>query len=221
MAIAMRIRVGILLVGLIVAAAAVTRADRREGSPNRSSFTVFPTQIGDWRGKDQAPLTKEVLAVLGASDYLTRVYQTPDRAVIGLYIGYWNSQRQGDTIHSPLNCLPGAGWQPVDHGIVQLTSQAEAGAGSGRINRYIIQKGLDRQLVLYWYQSHGRIVASEYWGKFYLVADAVRLNRTDGSIVRVIAPIDGNTREAEDRAQAVALRFVQVLRPQLGGFIPA
>jgi EpsI family protein len=221
MAHTMRVRVAILLTLFVVAAAAVTRADRREEAPVRTSFDAFPMQIADWRGSAQAPLSKQVLAVLGASDYVTRIYQTPDRAAIGLYIGYWNSQRQGDTIHSPLNCLPGAGWQPVDHGVLQLRSPAEAGPGAGGINRYIIQKGLDRQLVLYWYQSHGRIVASEYWGKFYLVADAVRLNRTDGSIVRVIAPIEGNTREAEARAEAVALRFVRVLLPQLNGFIPA
>jgi EpsI family protein len=218
---AMRVRVAVLLIGFVVAAAAVTRADRREDAPNRMAFKAFPMQIADWRGTAQPPLSQQVLAVLGATDYVTRIYQTPDRSIVGLYVGYWNSQRQGDTIHSPLNCLPGAGWEFVNHGVLQLTGASMAGPGSGGINRYIIQKGLDRQLVLYWYQSHGRIVASEYWGKFYLVADAVRLNRTDGSIVRVIAPIAGNTREAEARAEAVALRFVQVLLPQLNGFIPA
>jgi len=221
MATAMPVRIAILLVALIVSATAVARADRREEAPSRMAFNAFPMQIADWRGIEQPPLTKQVLAVLGASDYVTRIYRTPERSIVGLYIGYWNSQRQGDTIHSPLNCLPGAGWEPVNHGELQLTSRAEAGRGSGGVNRYIIQKGLERQLVLYWYQSHGRIVASEYWGKFYLVADAVRLNRTDGSIVRVIAPIRGTDADAEKRAEAVALSFVHLLLPQLGGFIPA
>jgi EpsI family protein len=84
----------------------------------------------------------------------------------------------------------------------------------------VIQKGLDRQLVLYWYQSHGRVVASEYWSKFYLVTDAVRLNRTDGAIVRVIAPIAGDAADAEMQAERTARRFAQALFPHLEAFLP-
>ena len=87
-------------------------------------------------------------------------------------------------------------------------------------NRYVIQKGHDRILVLYWFQSHGRIVASEYWSKFYLVTDAVRLDRTDGAIVRLTAPIAGPGPEAEARAQSDALAFAGVLLPQLDAFLP-
>ncbi len=86
------------------------------------------------------------------------------------------------------------------------------------VNRYIIQKGLDRQLVLYWYQAHGRVVASEYWGKFYLIADAVRLNRTDAALVRVIVPIVGD--QGEQRAETLGVRFVQTLFPALINFLP-
>ncbi len=88
------------------------------------------------------------------------------------------------------------------------------------VNRVVIQKGLDRQLVFYWYQSHGRIVGSEYWSKFYLVKDAVRLNRTDGAIVRVIAPIAGETAAAEQQAQGEAVQFIKLLLPRLDGFLP-
>ena len=83
-----------------------------------------------------------------------------------------------------------------------------------------MQKGLERQLILYWYQSNGRIVASEYWSKFYLVADAVRFNRTDGAIVRIVAPITGTGREAEANAERVALRFINELLPKLDAFLP-
>jgi EpsI family protein len=96
-----------------------------------------------------------------------------------------------------------------------------AGSKDQTINRVIIQNGLDRQFVLYWYQSHGRIVASEYWSKFYLVADAMRLNRTDGSIVRVVTPIRGEGEEAEQRAETEALRFVREMFPLLNDYLPS
>jgi EpsI family protein len=157
--------------------------------------------------------------VLGVDDYLTRIYFTEGRREgAGLYIGYYQSQRQGDTMHSPLNCLPGAGWEPVSRSTLHVnvsTPLKEIG-----INRYLIQKGLDRQLVLYWYQSHGRVVASEYWGKFYLIKDAVQLNRTDGSMVRVIVPVSSEA-GGEQHAEEVAVRFVQTIFPQLAEFLPS
>ena len=88
------------------------------------------------------------------------------------------------------------------------------------INRYLIRKGLDKQMVLYWYQAHNRVVASEYWGKFYLIADAVRMNRTDGSLVRVIAPISSEE-NGESTAEATAVRFVKSMFPILSNFLPA
>ena len=133
-------------------------------------------------------------------------------------IGYWQSQKQGDTIHSPQNCLPGAGWLPVSQG--QLTMPRPGGEGTISVNRYVIQKGLDRQMVLYWYQSHGRIVASEYWGKVFLVTDAVRLNRTDGAVIRVITPIIGDGSGAEAAAETRAAGFTRDLLPLLDQFLP-
>ena len=110
---------------------------------------------------------------------------------VGLYVGYHDSQRQGDTIHSPLNCLPGAGWQPLEQGriTVSVRDHGTARPAPIEVNRVVIGKGLDRQLVLYWYQSHRRVVASEYWGKVYTVLDAMRYNRTDAAMVRVITPV--------------------------------
>jgi EpsI family protein len=216
----MRTRVIVVLAGLLVAAGAVARADRYELPPSRLSLAVFPMEIGDWRGSQAPPFAASVLQVLGLDDYLTRTYFTPDHAGVGLYIGYWKSQRQGDTIHSPLNCLPGAGFEPVSQSIMRIPDPRNPAGPTVPINRYVVQKGLDRQLILYWYQSHGRIVASEYWSKFYLVTDAVRLNRSDGAIVRVIAPIADSTPEAEQRAERDALRFVKDLVPKLAGFLP-
>ena len=215
----MQTRIVIVLACLLATAVVVIRADRQEEVPLRASFATFPMQLGDWRGVAQPRMSEQVEKVLGADDYLTRAYFQPDRSGIGLFIGYWKSQRQGDTIHSPLNCLPGAGWQPVSSGQLTFKDPRQANGTNQTVNRVIIQKGLEKQMVLYWYQSHGRIVASEYWGRFYLMTDAMRLNRTDGSIIRVIAPV-GASPDAEVRAEQNALRFVEVLLPQLQAFLP-
>jgi EpsI family protein len=213
-------RVAVVLACLVAASIGVARADRSEEPPARTTFAHFPFQLGGWAGQQLQPFSDEILAVLGVEDYLTRAYTSASRATVGLYIGYWKSQRQGDTIHSPQNCLPGAGWESVEQGRITIPDPRAAGAAPLEINRFIIQKGLDRQVVLYWYQSHGRIVASEYWGKFYLMADAVRLNRTDGSLVRITVPVRGATPDAVNAAERAGLDFAAVLLPALHGYLP-
>ena len=138
-------------------------------------------------------------------------------------MGYYGTQRQGASIHSPLNCLPGAGWIPVEQGRLAL-NVASSPNGPRRtieVNRVVIEKGLDRQLVLYWYQSHDRVIASEYWGKIYTVVDAIRLNRTDAALVRVIAPIKSRDPGALEAAEPAASGFVEALFPQLGKYLPS
>ena len=149
----------VVFVCLAGGAGAIARAQQSETVPIRTSFAGFPMQIGEWRGVQEPPFDPDVLRVLGVSDYLTRAYFRPDKAGVGLYIGYWESQREGDTIHSPLNCLPGSGWDPVS----KTTIEVPNGIGDDRIavNRYIVRKGLESQVILYWYQSHGNVVASE------------------------------------------------------------
>jgi EpsI family protein len=214
-------RAMVVFVCLATASVAIARAERTERVPIRAPFASFPMQLQAWRGIQQAPFDDEILRMLGVDDYLTRVYVGPDRAGVGVYIGYWESQHQGDAIHSPLNCLPGAGWEPVSKQYVQV--DLDDGRPSGRrmeVNRYLVQKGLDQELVLYWYQSHGRVVASEYWGKFYLVTDAIRLHRTDAALVRVTAPLVGQGADAERTAEALAMRFVRTLVPALSSYLP-
>ena len=218
----MNLRIGILLVALLVSAGVVARADRTEPVPPRQTFDKFPMTFADWRGVQQPAFTQDILDVLGVDEYVTRAYFTTNRLEgVGLYVGYYQSQRQGDTMHSPLNCLPGAGWEPVSNGHLTMNVPGQGGATRPiEVNRYVIRKGLERQLVLYWYQAHDRIVASEYWGKFYMVADAVRLNRTDGALVRVIVPVATDDVN-EARAEASAVRFVQAMFPHLAEFLPA
>src|SRR5258708_13859235 len=180
-------------------------------------------RIGPWTGVQQPPFEPAILRVLGVDDYLTRAYFNPTRRGVGLYVGYYRSQRQGETMHSPMNWLPGAGWEPVSNRRMAVQVAGYEGRSTPSeivINRYIVQKGLERQMVLYWYQAHGRVVASEYWSKFYLIRDAIRLNRTDGAMVRVIAPVLGESAEDEARAEGLGKGFVQTLFPKLTQFLP-
>jgi EpsI family protein len=204
-----------LFVCFVLTAGIIGRASQSEEIPATTPLDQFPMRMGDWAARQLPPFEPEILAVLGVDDYLTRVYYAEPEAEVGLYVGYYRSQRQGDTIHSPLNCLPGAGWEPISKGLLTI----EVPGGSISVNRILIQKGIDRQLVLYWYQSHGRVVASEYWSKLHLIADSVRLNRTDAAMIRVMTPV-GRDKE-EQPAQDAAVRFVKVLYAELSAYLPS
>jgi EpsI family protein len=214
------IRVAVVVGLLLVSFVPVARADRAEETPLGMSFALFPMQLGEWRGIQRPPFSDSALAVLGLDDYLTRLYVQPNKLAADLYVGYWKSQRQGDTMHSPQNCLPGAGWEPVSQRLLTIKDPRNPAAPELSINRFLIQKGLERQLVLYWYQGRGRIVGSEYWSKIYLVLDAARYNRTDAAIVRVVVPVPGTTAEAEAAAEKTAIGFVNEMLPALGRFLP-
>ena len=214
-------RSAVLVACILGTAWYLTTAPGAEAVPARTSLRSFPMAIGSWHGQNQPDFTSQIVAVLGVDDYIFRTYRRDTSQTVGLYVGYHDSQRQGDTIHSPLNCLPGAGWQPASKGRALIDVRASSGAPrSIEINRYVIQRGLDRRLVLYWYQSHGRVVASEYWGKVYTVVDAVRLNRTDAALVRVMTAIPEATPEAERAAEALASEFVQSIYPLLAPYVP-
>lgn len=186
----------------------------------RESLSRLPTTLGSWTGAQAPDLDNEVLEVLGVDDYVTRVYEEAGAPVdarlpVGLYIGYYTSQRQGDTIHSPMNCLPGAGWQPVRTGTLAL----DVAGATRTVNRVVIQKGELRQVVLYWYQGRGRVVANEYWSKAYLVWDAATRRRSDGALVRVISPVaTGET--GDEAAERRVVSFAQALYPELPRFLP-
>lgn len=217
----MIMRIIVLSACLLLGAGVIATASKTELVPARAAFTGFPIRIGPWQGRNTEPFTKEVLAVLGADDYLSRTYrQGPN--VVGLYVGYYESQRQGDTIHSPLNCLPGAGWQPLSKSYLPISVVDAAGNTSEiTVNRYVIEKGLDQQVVLYWYQSHGRVVANEYRSKLYMIFDAARLNRSDAALVRVTSPRIGSGAAAESAADARAVEFVKTMFPLLANFLPS
>jgi EpsI family protein len=213
---------------LLGGAVLIASASRSEQVPPRQALASFPMDIDGWDGQQAAQFEPRVLAVLGVHEYVNRLYRNQRGQVVALYIGYYASQREGAAIHSPLNCLPGAGWEPVKRERIAIDVPSPAGADVvGRqptgsravVNRIVVQRGLDRQVVLYWYQSHNRIVASEYWGKFYAVVDAIRLNRTDAALIRVISPVvrqGGSEREAE----RVSVQFAELILPLLGEYVP-
>jgi EpsI family protein len=214
-------RAVIVAVCLFVGAVALVRASKTERVPVRESLTAFPTEFAGWEGRSLPDFDEKILAVLGVDEYLNRLYTSPGRPAVGIYVGYYQSQRQGDTMHSPLNCLPGAGWLPISQKRVEIRVSDEHGPRTILVNDFVIEKGLDRQVVLYWYQSHGRVVASEYWGKVYTVVDAVRLNRSDGALVRLVVPIAPNAPQGVETAEATAIAFAQALFPQLGRYLPS
>jgi EpsI family protein len=184
-----------------------------EPVPPSKPLATFPFDFGGWNGRD-IPLDKDILRVAAVDDYLNRVYQATGDPPVGLYVGYYKSQQTGDAIHSPKNCLPGSGWEPVSAG------RSEIALPDGKhalVNSYLIEKGLDRELVLYWYQSHGRIIASEYWAKVYMVRDALKLNRTDSTLVRVITPVG---RSSPQIAQQRAIAFAEQALVPLNRLIP-
>ena len=212
-------RAAILCLVLGATTVFLANARKSEMPVARATFATFPMQIGGWRAVVDPPIEEDILKVLGVDDYLSRAYYRANGGAVGLYMGFYASQRQGDTIHSPMNCLPGAGWEPISEGQLQIANVDGAGR-TITVNRYVIQKGLDRNLVLYWYQGRGRVVASEYWSKAFLIRDAMVANRTDGSLVRVIAPFDARDERNLALAEARAVEFVRVLFPTLGAYLP-
>jgi EpsI family protein len=153
---------------------------RRKPQPLAQPLTSIPTQIDGWSGTSGVDLSEEVQGVLKATSFLSRVYQRPGSAV-ELFIAFYAEQRAGESMHSPRVCLPGNGWEIGGYG----SEEVPVGDQRYTINRYIVEKGLERMTVLYWYQSRSGIVASEYAGKVLLIRNTIMNGATSGSIVRL------------------------------------
>jgi len=189
---------------------------RTEVIPQRLPLSSFPTQLAGWDSSEIVQ-DKQTLEVLGPGDFMERVYQDPNGKLpyVDLFLAYFPSQRAGETPHSPQHCLPGAGWNPDENVRVTLSLPGHAPFPA---NRYVISKGDQRRLVLYWFWAHDRGVASEYWAKFYLVKDAIGMNRSDGSLVRFVTPLLPG--ETPDAAQRRILPFTSSVVPMLDSYIP-
>jgi EpsI family protein len=184
----------------------------------RKSLKDFPVRIESWEqtGTDEQ-FDAETMAVLKASDYLLRNYRGQDGRTLNFYVGYYASQRDGATYHSPLNCLPGSGWVMSEPGSVTITPK---GRTPFVANKYVIQNGDHKEVLVYWYQGRGRSVASEYWGKVYTVFDSVRMRRSDGAMVRITTSISDSKPEAVQAALALAADLAAASASVLPEFIP-
>ncbi|MGH9512630.1 MAG: exosortase C-terminal domain/associated protein EpsI [Terriglobales bacterium] len=209
-------RFAIAAVILIAASVFLHARGGSETLPAHLPLSSFPATLKDWDGTDMT-IPKNSLDVLGPGDFLLRDYQNKSSAVpdVTLFVAFFPSQQAGDTIHSPKNCLPGSGWYPLESSKMNLSVP---GHEPFPVNRYIIAKGTDRELVLYWYWAHNRGVASEYWAKFYLVSDSIRLHRSDGSLVRLTTPITPD--EGAAHAQRRLVTFAETFVPVLNQYIP-
>ena len=209
---------------LVVLLAGCLTTLRLRGDQDRVPYTpplnLLPSTIGQWTAQD-IPLSSETLAILGDGRFLNRVYSDvgpegrPLATPVSLFIGYFPTQRTGQSIHSPQNCLPGAGWAFLSSKVIDLPSQ------DGRpypVGEYLIGNGEQKQVVLYWYLAHGRSIANDYKAKAYMMLDAIRWNRTDGALVRVVTPVGQNEQLAG--AQQRAIQFANQVTPLLPRFIP-
>ena len=202
---------------LLQVAAFYAIASRAERAPLISPLGLFPTAFGGWTTARDVPIEKDVQDVLKADDTLNRVYVNPSRTDYAfLFIAYFKTQRYSQAPHSPKNCLPGSGWEPVETG--RQTIEVPGWNAPIVTNRFVVQHGDDKSVVLYWYQTHNRIIASEYWAKFWLVVDSIRYRRSDTALVKIVVPVHDNDIAA---ATAMGVHFIQALFPSLLKQLPS
>jgi len=209
------IRFWVLLAVLLLAGGIVNGWERTgETHVPRHALKDFPPQLGSWHqvGADSR-FDDETERILRADDYLSRNFVSDGRTA-SFYVGYYATQRNGATYHSPLNCLPGSGWVMSD--AARITVTPVGGGAPFEANRFVVANGRDRALMIYWYQGRGRAVASEYWGKIYTVLDSMRRRRSDGAMVRVMVPIGSS----QEEAQKTALELASQAASQLPAFVP-
>jgi len=183
--------------------------------PSRATFSDFPMKLGSWAGNSY-PMEEEYVKALRFDDYLLADYRGPVGPPVNLYIAYYRSQKKGQSAHSPRTCIPGGGWE-----ITALEERRIDAARAGEnltVNRAVIQRGTEKQVVYYWFQQRGRILTDEYRVKFYLFWDALTKNRTDGALIRLTAPVAKGTSDSD--ADRLLAEFTREIRPLLGRFIP-
>ncbi|MBK7420504.1 MAG: VPLPA-CTERM-specific exosortase XrtD [Nitrospira sp.] len=187
--------------------------ERQEIVPDRSAFVDFSMRIGQWQGNPQ-PVEPQIISALRFDDYLLADYASPGGGLLTLYMAYYQSQRKGQSAHSPQSCIPGGGWE--------ITSKRTVDLPMGRltepVNRVLIQKDREKQLVLYWFKQRDRMLSNEYLVKLYLVWDAMTRQRSDGALIRLSAAVDPG--EDEQAVEQRLLQFAQTIQPQLHRYIP-
>ena len=205
------------LLTLVIGAAFVLTPERPVQTVAREGFSGYPRDLGEWSGAVQS-LEPEVERVLGATDYINATYMAAgERSYVNLFSAWYEKQTEGSGIHSPEVCLPVGGWE-----IFSLTQHTvhmpETPYGSFPVNRAVIQKGLSKQLVYYWFEQRGKRQTNDYAAKIGVVWDSLTIGRSDGAIVRFVTPIEDGETEAD--AEARMLRLMSLALPGLPRFIP-
>lgn len=220
-----RVRASGALIAGALATAAVAMAwhlapERAAADVRRDPLVLFPREMGGWIGGPLRRLPAETEAVLKADDYLSIAYMNPSRAEpVDLFIAYYRKQTGGAGIHSPEVCIPGGGWEMSRITSISVPVKlADGSTQSMPVNRAVIQKGLERQLVYYWFEERGRHITSDYVAKAVTVFDGITRGRTDGALVRLITPI--GAREPEAHAEARLRDFLTETVAVLPRFVP-
>jgi EpsI family protein len=195
---------------LALGAAAMFRIGGQAETPLREPLEGIPLELDGFVGRDQT-VSKEEQRIAGMDSYLMRVYRR-DSTGFSLYVGYYEAQNQGKSIHSPKNCLPGAGWEPIQNG----TSQVTIAGNPLTVNRYLLEKGAARAVVYYWYQGRGRVSWNEYAVKWELLRDKALHGRSEEALVRIVVPVDP---DAPERADALATEVAQDIIPRMFGIL--
>jgi EpsI family protein len=183
--------------------------------PNKP-FDTFPMVIGPWAGVTSA-FDQKVYDILGVDDSILATYQTTDGRFVQVYVGFYQSQKEGEQIHSPKNCMPGSGWNIAETSIETVDVGKIGSEKNIDVIKLTLVKGSQKQVALYWFHSRGRIISSEYMQKVWLVVDSITKHRTDGSFVRLISPVVEN----EDEALEVLKDFTRAVYPYLNEYIPS
>ncbi len=203
----------VILVCAVIANMALTRS---EVSVSRFPLKSFPQVLGDWKTVGEHTIDGSSMAVLLVDDYIVRTYYNEkEKQSIGLYIGYFQDQREGKQIHSPRQCLPGAGYEIERKEINQLVIPGEP-VRKVSINLFVMRKGDERRLYLWWYQGRGRMYASEFLNKYYQILDIVTRRRSDGALVR----LDMQVQDDVDDTLQKMIRFISQVLPIASQFIP-
>ena len=209
--------VRILSIVLLAQAAAFYGFSRNENVPHHKPLAAFALNGTDWMMRQEVELDKETRDVLNADDLTSRVYQNAQTGQLAtLFIAFFETQRTGKAPHSPKNCLPGSGWVPSESGTILIAVPGESSPID--VNRYIVARGQNESVVLYWYQARQRVIASEYSAKVFTVLDSLRYKRSDTSLVRVVVPVqNGDTTAATE----TAVQFVKAFFRPLRDYLPA
>jgi len=209
----MKLRILVVAVCLMATALIVRSVGHGQPVELKQPFSLFPDLLGEWRGTSQY-FSDAIEQKTGVSDYSSKIYRNRQNKLVQLYVGYYDSQEHGRMIHSPKSCLPGNGWYITKKSSAVLDIPPFA---PFRVNKFIVENGTYKQVVLYWYQqSGGRVVTNEYLGRVFLVLDALTKNRTDTALIRVSIPVLDSVQESYE----LGVQLLKSAYPQLMEFLP-